>query len=148
MTLTRLPNAELLLSRFLLADPDVVASPLGSDTYTEIPAGFTSWPAARLTRVGGTPLFDVPLVIDEPRIQVDVWGGPKSITCDIAETIRAALAAPGRLPFTVPGAGTLSCVVTFGTLRYLPDTTWDPARPRYLFDVVVQTRAAPVPVGQ
>ena len=140
MSTPTLPNAERLLSAFWRQDADVVASALSDHVFTDLPAGWSTWPAARVTRIGGAPLFTVPHVIDEPLMQVDVWGGPKSTTYDVAAVLRGSLVAATRLPFAVPGAGVLSCVERFGALRYVPDVTWDPARPRYLFDVVVQTR--------
>jgi hypothetical protein len=144
MPLMRLPNAEMLLSQFYRADPDVLAIQ-GDDTYTELPSRFTGWPATKITRVGGAPPFTDPLVIDRPLMQVEVYGGPKSLAADVAETQRAALVAVGRLPFVALGVGELSTVVRFGTLRYVPDPTWDPARPRYIYDLVLQTRALPGP---
>lgn len=131
------PNAELLVSTFLRMDPDVQAI-FGDEVYTELPVGHDTWPAARITRAGGAPAFAEPLVLDEPLIQVDVWGGPKVMAEQGAQTIRAALST--RLPFTVSGKGILGGVTAFGGLRYIPDVTYDPARPRYVFDVSLVTR--------
>lgn len=130
-----LPNAENLLSQFLRRDAAVLATELGDRTYTELPKVKT-WPACRITRVGGET--DLDLMFDYPLLQVEVWGGGKTVAERIAQTIRASLAA--RLPFRNDD-GCLMVVTRFGGLRYLPDGDEDPARPRYLFDLRVTTRS-------
>ena len=130
-----LPNAENLMSSFLRHDPAVLATALGDNTYTETPRNPT-FPLCRVTRVGGLP-EDSNLLLDFPLMQVDVWGGPKTEAEKIAATIRDALSA--RLPYRGK-AGALLAAVRFGGLRYLPDTDFDPARPRYTFDVEVKNR--------
>lgn len=137
MPLVKPPNAQLLVSEWARLDPDILASPIGSSVYTELPAGFKDWPAVRLTRVGGAPPWSQPLVLDEPVIQVDVWGGPKIVAEDCAELFRAAAAA------RLPGEHRTGIVyrVSLGALMDLPDTTYDPARPRYIFDMTLLTRA-------
>lgn len=131
-----LPNAENLLSAFFRHDQLVLATEIGDRTYTELPKGTRTYPLCRVTRVGGPP-EDWSAIMDTPLIQVDVWGGPKSAAQRVAQVMRGALA--DRLPFT-NDEGRLMCVLRFGGLRYLPDTTEDPARPRYLFDVTLRTR--------
>lgn len=137
MALVKPPNAEMLASQFLRQVPEL-APLVGDNVFTELPAGFASWPGVRVTRVGGSPAFATPLVVDRPLLQFDVWGGPKAVALDIAETIRAALSQ--RLPWTLAGKGTLGGVIRFGSLRYLPDELYDPARPRYTFDASIVTR--------
>lgn len=127
---TNLPNAENLASSFARTDAAITATPLGDHTYTELPRSKT-WPAMRITRVGGAP-DDADLTFDRPLLQFEVWGGAKSQAADIAETVRSRLAT--RLPFRT-GDGCLKAATRFGGLRYLPDTDEDPARPRYVFDV-------------
>lgn len=125
------PNAENLASKFCRTDSVITATPLGQQTYTDLPGQHNTWPACRVTRIGGTPRGGSRPYADGPIIQFDVWGGPKTVAYDIATTIIDQLAA--RSPWQGP-SGTLS-VVAIGGIRYLPDTTFDPARPRYLFDV-------------
>jgi len=140
--LVKMANAELLVSAFFRADPDVLAAQ-GDATFTVLPSGFKDWPATVVTRVGGTPAFSDPLWIDQPLIQVSCYGGSKSTAYDVAETQRAALAARDRLPFTVAGVGRLDCVLRFGGIRDVPDPSWDPARPRWIWEFTCQTR----PIG-
>jgi hypothetical protein len=133
----RLPNAENLASKWARTDPTVLASQLGDRTFTVLPKTYTGpWPAARVTRIGGAP--DESALLDEPILQWDVWGGSKDIAHDVAALLVEGLAS--RLPFRGTG-GALLAVIRFGGLRYLPDTTEDPARPRYTLDVTVRTRA-------
>lgn len=134
MTISKLPNAQVLVTEFLRGDPDVTAI-FGDNIFTELPPTHT-WPAARVTRVGGAA-DSYPVVLDQPLIQIDVWGGPKVLAESAAQTIRAVLAT------RLPGAHRTGIVygVTLGSLRDLPDTTFDPARPRYILDISMTTRA-------
>jgi hypothetical protein len=131
-----LPNAEDLVSSFFRHDLIVLATELGDRTYTEVPKADRVFPLCRVTRVGGGA-ENVHAIMDDPLIQVDVWGGPKKTAQRVAQVLRGALA--DRLPFR-NDEGCLMCVLRWGGLRYLPDTTEDPARPRYLFDVTLRTR--------
>lgn len=134
--MTTLPDAELLVTAFLRQE-ESVTSQVGDNIFTELPGGFSAWPAVRVVRIGGSPAFQ-PLVLDQPLVQVDVWGGPKRTAVQVAEAIRSALAE--RLPFVLPTVGTLGGVERFGSLRYSPDPTYDPARPRWTFEAVLVTR--------
>lgn len=131
-----LPDVELLVTTFLRQTTSVT-NRVGDNIYTELPAGFSDWPAVRVVRIGGAPAFQ-PLVLDLPLVQFDVWGGPKRTAAKTAEAIRDALC--DNLPFAVNNEGLLGKVQRFGALRYAPDTTYDPARPRWIFDAVLVTR--------
>lgn len=135
MTSRPLPNAEALTSKWLRTDREVLASSLSDRTYTELPANHSVWPACRVTRIGGAP-DGVDALFDEPLIQFDVWGGPKADAERVAHLIVARLAS--GLPFRT-GDGCIKAVLRQGTMRYLPDATFDPARPRYIFDAVLLT---------
>jgi hypothetical protein len=78
-------------------------------------------------------------------LQVEAFGGPKAIAWKIAETARAALCArfPGHQSFMVNGnevAGRITGCDVSG-LRDMPDGTFTPAKPRYLFTLTVYGRA-------
>jgi hypothetical protein len=133
-----LPNAEQITTAFLRQDSEVVGF-LGDNVFTVLPANHDAWPAARVTRIGGTA--DNLLVIDNPLLQIDVWGGPKLLAEQAANAIREAFAF--RLPFQPVGGGLLALGPgnnAIGSLRDLPDTTYDPARPRFVLDVRLLTR--------
>jgi hypothetical protein len=133
-----LPDAEVLVTTFLRQDPDVTAL-VGDEVYSTLPAKQATWPVVRVTRVGGSA--DPLGIIDFPLVQVDVWGGPKTTAQDIAQAMRTAFAT--RLPLRLGDLGTLALGPgdgALGSLRDLPDETFDPARPRYIFDVRLLTR--------
>lgn len=135
MSDVRLPSAETLLSQFWRQD-DPVAAVFADNVYTELPAKYAGpWPAARITRIGGQT--DRLGVIDRPLMQVDVWGGPKATARDGAAALVAAVTQ--RLPWTLTGVGTIQ-LLRVGGLRYVPDVTFDPARPRYTFDLSLVAR--------
>lgn len=140
MTLRLIPDVEQLVSGFLRAQPEVVAffaagvtsegksvtHPPTDRVYTDLPAG-PVWPAVRVNRVGGSPVTNEPLWLDQALIQLDVFGGPKALARDLAETCRAVIDA--RLP-GVHSEGVVTAV-RFGQLAYHPDDTYPTARPKY-----------------
>ena len=131
-----LPNAEGVLIAFLKSDPDV-APLLGDRVYSALPATKT-WPAARVTRYAGAPVFQQPVELDRAEIQVDVWATSKQSAWQIAATMRAAVAA------RLPGVWPLGVVtgVDLGQFTYDADETYDPALPRYITDLTVYARPA------
>lgn len=139
MPLRLMPDAEQVTRTFLAADTDV-ATAVADRIYTVLPATKV-WPLVRLTRVGGptdaTPDDDAALR-DRALIQVEVYGGPKAQAWAIASTVRAVLLE------RMKGLHSAAWVerVTLGDTRYLPDESFDPARPRVLFDATVYLRPA------
>lgn len=91
MTLALLPDAELIVTRFLPAQSEVAA--IAEDrVYTEHPKTKT-WPAVRVTRFSGSPIIDRPLHLDAAQLQIDAYAGPRSLSRRLAETCRASIAA-------------------------------------------------------
>lgn len=133
-----LPNIEGLVSAFLRADDDVVAE-VSDRVYTSLPKDPT-YPCVRLTRIGGATFMEGLYEFDRPLVQFDVWGGPKATAWRVAETVREAIATrlAGRHEDGLVYGGVS---LTTGALRYLPDEVFDPAKPRYTFDVELLTRA-------
>lgn len=125
MTVTVLPDVERLVSVWLRAHAEVSGS-----VVTAIPRD-PSFPLVRLVRVGGAPVTQRPLHVDRATLQIDVWGGPKQTAQDLAQTVRGAIA---QLEGTAQPEGVVSAV-DFGPFQYLPDQDFEPARPRYQFDV-------------
>lgn len=137
MPLTLLPDVEALVSQFLRGRSEV-SDLCGQRVYTELPKEKT-FPLVRLVRIGGVPPIDRPLRFDEARLQVDTWGGPKKTAHDLAETIRQVLVY-------LPDETLTDAVVTavrFGSLAYLPDDDFAPAKPRYTFDAAVWAHPKP-----
>lgn len=139
MAVDVLPDIEALLTNFYRDDPDVFAL-VNTKVFTRFPASFDNWPAVRLTRFGGTPPWQHPLVLDNPTVQVDVFDRDKANARLIIETLRAV--TDERLPGSHPEG--IIYAVDFGALSFLPDEAFDPALPRYLFDLTLTTRSLPV----
>lgn len=128
MALPLLPDAELVVARYLRAHSEV-ALRVGMRVYTELPPD-PVWPLVRLVRIGG--VAEENGYIDRARIQVDAWAASKFEARIVAATVQAALfAAPGSV---VSGA-------VFGEVVNDLGVTWSPdpatGQPRYLFGVRV-----------
>lgn len=131
-----LPDVEAIVSEYLRTRPRVRAL-VGDRVYGAFPSKAGKQPLVLVQRVGGIPPLSQPLVVDEADVQLDAWGGPKVVARELAETCRAEIA---NLEGTVQPGGVIAGV-RFGALRFLPDETFSPPRPRYVFDVVITTRA-------
>lgn len=136
--LALLPDVEQLLSAFL-RDQDEITAIVGQRVYTELPATKV-YPLVRLTRFGGSPVFDRPLYLDRAQLQIDCYGGPKRLANELAETCRAVMAA--RLPGVYDEAAVTA--VGFGALTYLADDTFEPAKPRFLSTISVTLHPLPL----
>lgn len=139
-TVELLPDVERLVSRYL-RDSAPVDALVGQRVYTAWPqtgTEDTKSPLVLITRIGGDPPFSYPLVLDACDLQVDAYGGPKHQAHQLAATVRQSLAA---LVDRVTPDGVVHAV-TFGALRYVPDESFSPARPRYVMDVSITTTAA------
>lgn len=126
-----LPDAERMVSAYLRDQADLTAL-VADRVYTAVPAN-PVFPLVRLTRTGGAPPTEL-YWIDNPMIQFDIWGGTKAQARQVAETVRA-------LVYRLRGVqgDTVVSMVKGGGLQYLPDDTYEPARPRYLFTVTIAT---------
>jgi hypothetical protein len=134
-----LPDSERITSTFLRSRAEVTA--LVSDrVYTELPKRELdrTFPLVRLVRSGGGATGS-PRFLDRAILTFDVWGGTKYEARLIAETVAAVLD-------DVAGYSAhdgYSTGASPGSLRYLPDDTFEPAKPRYQFDAVVFFRPTP-----
>lgn len=130
-------NIEKCLSARMRADGQLTGY-VADRVYTEIP-GNAVYPLVRVTRIGGG-LRD--LVLDEPVIQVDCYGGPKGTAFDLAaDAIKFCRERfPGRHPEGIVYGVNRPDAINVAGFRYLPDTTFDPAKARYLFIVTFLTR--------
>lgn len=129
-----LPDVEQLLWEFLRDQADVTAL-VDVDRIVGFTPDDTGAPWVRYRRIGGLPLIERPLVLDQPRVQFDVYGGTKSQAYRLAETIRQVCA--DRLRGQHPQGVVTG--VQFGSLLFLPDdgitTEGGGPRPRYVFDL-------------
>lgn len=129
-----LPDAERVLSAWLREQPEVAAL-LGERVYTAYPARAGDAPLVLVRRFGGEPPFPTPLVLDLANVQADAYGGTKAQAWEVAATVRAVCAARGRGDTTGP-------TILVRTVRYLPDESFNPPRPRYVCDLDVYVRPA------
>jgi hypothetical protein len=130
-TLELLPDAEQLVSEFLRAHPRITAL-IGDRVYTVLPAKAGKTPLLLVQRVGGEPPFSQPLVLDIAQLQMDAYGGAKKAANGLAATARAVLTELEAHPEVAS--------VRFHSFRWVPDETFSPPRPRYVFDVDVAVR--------
>lgn len=134
-----LPDAEQLLVAFLLAQDEIVDAIPHDDhvarVYTVLPEKPT-WPLLRLTRVAGSPVVQRPLVLDNPIIQVEAYGGSKKQARDLIELVRSLVAE------RIDGVHETGVVTAygFGSLAWLPDNSYEPSRARYVADVQLWVR--------
>ena len=134
-------DVEALLSQYLRSQSEVAAF-VGQRIYTDLPADKT-FPLVRLWRIGGVPKISRPLYLDTAHIQIDVWGGSKATAMDTTNAIREELAKIVDDDPVQPLG--VVCGVRFGPVAYLPDESFEKAKPRYTQDVTVTVRPAPLP---
>jgi hypothetical protein len=125
-------NAEALVTEYLRDDPAVSAL-VAARVYTVIPSGNASWPLLRVVRIGGVPAFSRPLHLDRASLQIDAFGGSKAQALTLADTARMALS---EIDLAMHSEGVVTGI-EFGPLAYVPDPDFEPAKPRYLFDVTL-----------
>jgi hypothetical protein len=131
VSVTLRPDAERLVSAYLRAAPEL--EPLVADRiYTAMPARIGAEPFLLIQRIGGSPPFPRPLVLDEALLQLDAYGGTKRQAWTVGETVAQLLGLlPGSYEEEVVSG------IEVGELRWTPDETWKPPRPRYLLDASV-----------
>lgn len=124
-----IPDAERVVVGFFRAQPELAR--LDDRIFTSLPA-HVAWPAARVVRWGGWPALAYPLWLDEAWCQVDIWGGSKAEVSALAGLMRALV--DERLVAEVPTVAG----ITFGMLQDSPDSTFEPAKPHFRFDLSVR----------
>ena len=130
MTVHVLPDIEKMVISWALDTPEINTM-LDGRVYGAVPANPT-FPLTRVIRIGGEPTSRL-LWLDNALLQVDVWGGPKATVRLVAETIRAHAAAE----LAGQHDDGMVTAVAVGGLTWLPDASYDPAKPRYTFDLSV-----------
>lgn len=139
MTTLVLPDVERIVSTFLRSRTEL--STLVDDrVYTEIPrkASDRVFPLVRVSRTGGGATTS-PSFLDRALVSVEAFGGSKYEARQIAATVDAVLDEIAG--FTAHGG--YSTGSSPGSLRYIPDDSFEPPKPRYLLDRVVYFRPTP-----
>lgn len=136
--LVLLPDVERVVALLLGAHADVQAL-VGAEplrVFTVTPKDVGDDPFVLVQRTGGEPVVGRPLVLDDAELQLSAYGGTKRAAHAIARTVQAVLAElvgtvdDGMFEGHVTGT-------TLGALRWLPDESFAPARPRYVLDAGV-----------
>lgn len=126
MTVQVLPNVEAIVSTFLQAQPEMIAL-IGTRTYTAIP-GNATYPLCRVTQFDDVKVTHRPLWVVRASVQIEGFGGSKAEALNIVSTAEACIAE--RLEGA--HAGGVVTGITWGSKRDLPDSTFSPAKPRWL----------------
>lgn len=131
-----LPDAEQIVSTYLRSRSEVTDL-VADRVYTEMPrkASDRVFPLVRVVRAGGGPVGS-PIFIDRVLVSCDVWGGTKYQAREIAATL--ALVLDEIAGYSAHGG--YSTGSSPGVLRYIPDESFEPPKPRYLLDTVVYFR--------
>jgi hypothetical protein len=139
MTLLLPPNMEALVSAYL-RDRAEMTDLVGDRVYTALPKD-VEFPAVRVLQLLDTPA-GAPLYAVAFEIQVEAFGGSKGEAWRIASTARALLDAP-ELVGEHEGFGVVNGS-TPGALLDLPDETFEPAKPRWLFTSTIYGRPSAI----
>lgn len=125
-------DIESALVAWLRADTTITTLAAGN-VFTVLPRQPT-FPAVRLTRVGGAPPHDRPLTHDQALVQLDAWGGTKAQAQQLVEACRTRVSDAYSHDL---GAGIVVGRVSWSNLSYDPDNSYTPAKPRYRADFIV-----------
>lgn len=127
-------DAELIVTTALLADAGVTTI-VERRVGTELPAR-PVFPAVRLTRIGGTAIDPESDHVEAALLQLDAFGETKAQAFDLVNACRVAL----RAVTGVQPAGVVS-TIRFGSVAWVPDDNFTPARSRYALDLTVYAHA-------
>jgi hypothetical protein len=96
------------------------------------------YPAVRIEQFADRLVTTTPRWLVATSLQVSAYGGPKAQAWQAAETARALLVDRFVGAHTYPGGltGTITHVAASGA-RDIPDDTFAPARPRWIFTATV-----------
>lgn len=131
---TLLVDAQALVSQYLRSRSEVTAL-VGQRVVSHLAADQV-YPALRVVRVAGAPVYSVPLFFDEAWFQVDAFGGTTAQAWTLAATAQAVLT---ELPSYSTALGQVTGV-RFGSFAEQDDEAFSAPKPRWRFDVTVWTR--------
>lgn len=131
-------DIESALIGWFRADVDV-ADVYGERVYGELPPKPT-WPALRVTRIGGAPPHNRPLTHDRAIIQLDSFANGVHGKATASMGMEASRNALERAYGLDVGGGIVIGAVQWLSDAYDPDASYTPALPRYRADVFVTHR--------
>lgn len=138
MTVTLLPDVEQITSAYLRSNADVTAL-VGQNVYTVLPAEPVAnnlFPLVLLTQFNDSLLAPPMPYFVSSRIQFSCYGGPKKLAWQVATTIRVLLLTD----FIGAHSGGVVTVTDASGLQDLPDASFDPPKPRWIFDATITAR--------
>lgn len=136
MTLRYLPDVEAELSRWFRQQPELTAE-ISDRVYTVLPSE-AQFPLLMLRRVAGGPEAWPPGSLDRPTIQIDAYGGTKAKARQIIDVARALVSE--RLVGANLNDAMVVVGLAFSNLNYIPDVSFNPAKPRYTLDAILAVR--------
>jgi len=128
MAVTVLPDAEALVISYLESQSQVTAL-VSNRVYGDLPTS-PSFPLVAVRRIGGLTRW--PHYIDQPSLQVEAYGRNRTEASQIARVVHAVLKDMPQQH----SRGIVTDVQDSLGLTWQPDSTYSPAKPRYLFGVV------------
>jgi hypothetical protein len=136
-------DIESALISWFRADVDVTAV-FDQRVYGVFPPKPT-WPALRVTRIGGAPPHMRPLTHDRAIIQLDSFAAPHDTRgkTNASLGLEAARDAVERAYGRDVGGGVVIGAAQWLSLAYDPDASYTPAAPRYRADVFITYRRPP-----
>ncbi len=130
-----LANVSGSISKHLRNDPTVNAH-TGTAVYTVLPNEPKNFPMILVARTGGGPVFTDPLMLDEVRLQVDVWADRQAEANTVAEAVRSSLASLQGTVFD----GAAFVMVDLINYTESPDTSLTPTKQRVILEVLLRVR--------
>jgi hypothetical protein len=138
VTVTLLPDVEQITSSYLRSNTDVT-SLVGQNIYTVLPTEAVErnlFPLVVLTQFNDTLTAPQLPYWVTARVQFSCYGGPKKLAWQVATTIRVLLLTS----FIGPQTGGVVTVSDASGLQDLPDASFDPPKPRWIFDATITAR--------
>lgn len=135
MAVELLADSQAIVSQFLRSRSEITAL-VGQRVVSHLSADQT-YPALRVLRIAGSPVYSVPFFFDEAWFQIDAFGGSTAQAWTLAATAQAVLT---ELPSYSTALGQVTGV-RFGSFANQDDENFSPPKPRWRFDVRVFVRS-------
>lgn len=129
----RLPvNAEARVVAYLRSRSEMTT--LADDRiFTVLPKGLDTWPALRVTQLDQQNVGRNPVTLHMSYVQLEAFGGTKAQAHQLAATAQALLDLQAFRSAGITATDP-------GRLRDEPDSTYTPAKPRWLFTVTIWSK--------
>jgi len=126
------PDVELVVVDYLRRPASALVALVDDRVYTVVPRDAV-FPLLRVVRYSGGPVRSAPLHLLSIGLQLDAFGGSKADARRLLDAARLELASIELATHT----GAVVTGAQFGEVRYLPDSDYNPPKPRYASDVSI-----------